>query len=613
MSVAVEKKTSAKKRKQRSALVPILITLAGIAFIMYPVVATQWNNSVQNSLARQYIAQSEARKNTDGPAVNKELEAARHYNATRAQGPILDPWLSRISADNTDYQEYLKQLHSNGPMGRIILPNINVDMLVFHGTSETVLSSGVGHLYGTDLPVGGNSTHSVLTGHTGLSNATLFDNLIDIQKGNPIYLSVAGERLKYEVYDIQKVLPNETENLSKIDGKDLLTLITCTPYGINTHRLLVHAKRVEMDSAEAGKVFSATPQLHWQWWMLVSIAVSILLILIILSWITPRNLGGKKRKKQRGKHSQNSRKTTSMATSPRAATNPVTVSITIATIAITSLALISSGYIPATAASATEKTVANTHTLQEVNATGKKLTAAKHLTTAIPNVVTGDTEELDVTLIDPQATANLRVRKPHANPYDEVPAGKKPAEPKAGVHIRVTPVNNIVLNTDEGWAEATKLTIVKARKNTGDPIDAETDENGIAHFTNLPVGLYIIEEIPRTNKDYEIIETRPILLTVPAGGNQNTANKLPERRWAYDLDITLKPKGKPVPPTSVVPSPIDEKPDGKTKQPTPPHNNLALTGIDILGYTGAGVLLGGTGIWFLIAKRRKEEEEKEVR
>lgn len=294
------KKPRRVKRRKRSAFVPILITLSGIAFIMYPVVATQWNNSVQNDLARKYIAQAEERKNTDGPAINRELEAARHYNATRAKGPILDPWLSRISADNTDYQEYLKQLHTDGPMGRIILPNINVDMLIFHGTSENVLSSGVGHLYGTDLPVGGTGTHTVLTGHTGLANATLFDNLINIQKGNPVYLSVSGERLKYQIHDIQKVLPNQTDHLTKVDNKDLLTLITCTPYGINSHRLLVHAHRVPMDPEEAGKVFTSDLTLHWQWWMLVSIAVSLLILLIVLSWLLPWRglLAAKRRKKQ---------------------------------------------------------------------------------------------------------------------------------------------------------------------------------------------------------------------------------------------------------------------------------------------------------------------------
>ncbi|OHF36332.1 class C sortase [Corynebacterium sp. HMSC074A01] len=281
MSTAVESKHRKKPAQesffQRIAL-PVIIILAGLMVLMYPVVATQWNNRVQEQVAKQY---EEDLVEAPPEQINQALEAAKEYNRSHTDGPILDPWLARISEDNLDYQEYEKHLEGVSAMSQLAIPAIDVRLPVYHGTRDDTLQKGLGHLYGSALPTGGEGFHSVITGHTGLTNATLFDDLVDVQVGDAIYLSTFGERMKYEVYDIEVVLPEETESLRAEEGRDLLTLITCTPYGINTHRLLVHAERVPMDPDEASVLDESTSTVQWWMWALGLLA---LLILLGLAW-----------------------------------------------------------------------------------------------------------------------------------------------------------------------------------------------------------------------------------------------------------------------------------------------------------------------------------------
>ena len=281
MSTAVEskhrKKPAQKSFFQRIAL-PVIIILAGLMVLMYPVVATQWNNRVQEQVAKQY---EEDLVEAPPEQINQALEAAKEYNRSHTDGPILDPWLARISEDNLDYQEYEKHLEGVSAMSQLAIPAIDVRLPVYHGTRDDTLQKGLGHLYGSALPTGGEGFHSVITGHTGLTNATLFDDLVDVQVGDAIYLSTFGERMKYEVYDIEVVLPEETDSLRAEEGRDLLTLITCTPYGINTHRLLVHAERVPMDPDEASVLDESTSTVQWWMWALGLLA---LLILLGLAW-----------------------------------------------------------------------------------------------------------------------------------------------------------------------------------------------------------------------------------------------------------------------------------------------------------------------------------------
>ena len=278
------KKTPLKRRLLTIA--PPILLLAGILVLLYPVFATQYNNYRQETIASQFSAVAQ----DAGPdAVAENLRRADEYNATAAESPILDPWLDAQRPDTAPYQEYLSQLNLNDVMATIKIPAINVNLPIYHGTESATLDKGIGHLFGTALPVGGDSTHTVLTGHTGLGTATMFDQLTSLKEGDVFYIEVPGRHLKYQVTDIRVVLPNETETLNKVEGKDLATLITCTPYGINTHRLLVTGERVPMDddavAAEAAQVKGAVMK---PWMIAILIAVAIILLISAIIWARSR-------------------------------------------------------------------------------------------------------------------------------------------------------------------------------------------------------------------------------------------------------------------------------------------------------------------------------------
>ncbi|MDO4685066.1 MAG: class C sortase [Corynebacterium sp.] len=270
-------------------LLPVLIIIVGMGVLMYPVIATQWNNIQQQKVTEDY---AQFVDNQPEEVRNQMFEAALQYNAEQEGSPILDPWLAEITEDNPEYQHYLQQLQTGSAMAQIVVPSAKVKLPVYHGSDEKTLEKGVGHLFGTSLPVGGESTHSVLTGHTGLANATLFDNLIDVREGDAIYLNVLGNPLKYEVDQINVVLPKEVEHLAVVEGEDLVTLITCTPYGINSHRLLVRGHRVPMEPGEE-KLLEEQGGLVWQWWMLAAIAACSLIFIILFVWMWRTLRGGR--------------------------------------------------------------------------------------------------------------------------------------------------------------------------------------------------------------------------------------------------------------------------------------------------------------------------------
>lgn len=269
----------APRRKKQSKIVPLLLVLAGILVLLYPVVATYMANRNQSVVSQVYTDTTSEISQEQNDAT---IGAAKRYNADSVGGPILDPWLARIREDNAAYMEYLKQLDfGTDAMARVVIPSIHSDLPIYHGTTEEVLEKGIGHLFGTSLPVGGEGTHAVLTGHTGLTRATLWDNLTDVKPGDAVYIQVGLEKMKYQVDGSKVVLPEETQSLHPEPGADKLTLVTCTPYGINSHRLLVEAHRVPMD-AEGEQVFSEplTPWQNWMTWVLVAVTAIILFILI---------------------------------------------------------------------------------------------------------------------------------------------------------------------------------------------------------------------------------------------------------------------------------------------------------------------------------------------
>ena len=257
--------------------------------------ATQHNNDEQQRLAEMYTASVDSA----GPeAIAAERASAQTYNDNLEGAPILDPWLESQRPDAPQYQAYLHEMDIDPVMARIVIPSIHVSLPVYHGTDSRTLADGVGHLFGTSLPIGGPSTHAVLTGHTGLSTATMFDNLTQVTKGDAFYVSYLGQTLKYEVVDIAVVKPEETDSLRKVPGRDLVTLITCTPYGVNSHRLLVTGERVPMDpTAAAAEEAEALPAPMQTWMKAIIVAVVIILavvvgILVRLWWTRRRRSRG---------------------------------------------------------------------------------------------------------------------------------------------------------------------------------------------------------------------------------------------------------------------------------------------------------------------------------
>ncbi|MBO1901718.1 class C sortase [Leucobacter weissii] len=183
----------------------------------------------------------------DGIA-EEELSIAQEYNAHLPQGVLRDPYSTAADAEAETaayraYEEVLR-VSDRGVIGELGYPRLGIVLPVYHGTDDEVLSRGVGHLYGSSLPVGGPSTHAALTSHSGLLNASLFTPLPDARVGDAFTVSVLGETRYYEVDRIETVLPEETESLSIVEGEDYVTLITCTPIGVNSHRLLVRGSRV---------------------------------------------------------------------------------------------------------------------------------------------------------------------------------------------------------------------------------------------------------------------------------------------------------------------------------------------------------------------------------
>ena len=225
-------------KRHFSTIVFIIIFITGLSLLLYPTVSDWYNSLFQIEVIESY-AQDVGK--LDDETYNRLLSEARNYNeviSTKEQNYILS------DREQKEYNSLL-DISNSGIMGYIEIPVINVKLAIYHGTSEAVLSSGVGHIPGSSLPVGGESTHCVISGHRGLPSAKLFSNLDELVIGDIFTLYTLEEMLTYEVDKIQIVLPEETDGLAVKKGKDYCTLVTCTPYGINTHRLLVRGHRVE--------------------------------------------------------------------------------------------------------------------------------------------------------------------------------------------------------------------------------------------------------------------------------------------------------------------------------------------------------------------------------
>ena len=272
-----------------SLWLPLALLISGIAVLLYPVISTLLNNQQQAKIANEYVA-SVAQADTS--QLRQELDDAVAYNSNLNSQPILDPWLDSQRPDTPEYQAYLGELDGMEVMARVRVPSIDVNLPIYHGTEDSTLRHGIGHLFGTSLPVGGVSTHSVLTGHTGLGSATMFDRLTEVSEGDVILVDSAGQTAQYVVSRIHVIEPHDTDSLRKVPGEDLLTLITCTPYGVNSHRLVVTAHRVPLDAEVYSTAYApseAGALLPWMKAIIFAVGMLIAVTAIIAIVVVRRN------------------------------------------------------------------------------------------------------------------------------------------------------------------------------------------------------------------------------------------------------------------------------------------------------------------------------------
>ena len=230
-----------KRNKSKKKRISTILFIAGLLLCAYPLVASVMDQNYQQNVIKTY--QDEMNQATDAKVQEAKKEAIRYNEMLwQANGIIVGNMEQGILGEES-YQEQLN-LSGTGMMGTISIPKINVNLPIYHGVEEEVLVNGVGHLPESSLPVGGENTHCILTGHRGLPNAKLFTRLDEMETGDLFFLTVCGEKLAYQVSEIDIIHPEDVEGLGIQAEKDLVSLITCTPYGLNTKRLVVTGERI---------------------------------------------------------------------------------------------------------------------------------------------------------------------------------------------------------------------------------------------------------------------------------------------------------------------------------------------------------------------------------
>lgn len=277
-------------RKHITTIIVGIMFAAGLSLLLYPFIANQWNNYRQSQLLTTYEEAVTEMAETGRVDYQAEWVQAQNYNED------LVPYILPDSFSTAEYPEegdekYLSCLNltGDGMMGFIQIPKIGVKIPIYHTTSDEVLQKAAGHLAGSSLPVGGEGTHAVISAHRGLPSAALFTDLDKLEEGDSFYLSILDDTLCYEVDKITVVEPTETEALSAEEGEDLVTLLTCTPYGVNSHRLLVRGHRIPYTELEEDAIPAASgsglvgPSMHTSYllWVIIGLTVTALFILLL--------------------------------------------------------------------------------------------------------------------------------------------------------------------------------------------------------------------------------------------------------------------------------------------------------------------------------------------
>lgn len=290
-------------RRKLSGILFGLLFLVGFGILAYPTVSNQWNTYRQSRLISNY---EQAVSDMQPEDYTKEWEAAREFDSTLVQNNIYGDVFGSDDVDmkDTDYWKVLN-VAGDGVMGYLSIPKINIKLAIYHGTAEDVLQTGIGHMNGTSLPIGGESTHSVLAAHRGLPAARLFTDIDQLKQGDMFYIHVLDEAMAYQVDQILDMVDKDDhetleEALQIQEGEDQVTLFTCTPYGVNSHRLLVRGTRVpyegeeEVENTPVDSMLRAI-QNYYMLYLILGLAVTLLVILIM------KFLFDRKNKKRSGK------------------------------------------------------------------------------------------------------------------------------------------------------------------------------------------------------------------------------------------------------------------------------------------------------------------------
>lgn len=262
-----------KRKVSVSTVILVIVFLAGLSVMLYPIISDYWNSKTQSKVIADY---DKLLSNMDNETYKSIMENAEDYNNKLKE--LYNPLENYNELDG--YNDTL-DVTGTGIMGYITIPEIDVELPIYHGTSDKVLNNAAGHLQGSSLPIGGDNTHAVISAHRGLPSAKLFSDLDELEKGDRFTITVLNEVLTYEVDKIQIIEPDELDKLEIVDGEEYVTLITCTPYGINTHRLLVRGSRVETENKLSVRVSADAVKIEP---ILVApfVAIPVLIIFLIV-------------------------------------------------------------------------------------------------------------------------------------------------------------------------------------------------------------------------------------------------------------------------------------------------------------------------------------------
>lgn len=289
-------------KRHLSTIILVLIFLVGAGIFAYPTIADQWNRLHQSRAIASY---QEAVEDMTEEEYEAAWEAARAYNDTIQTNTFQHDAFSReeVNLEGTGYWSVLN-LGDNGIMGYISIPSIDQELPIYHGTSDAVLQVATGHIYGTNLPIGGGGNHSVIAGHRGLPSARLFTDVDQMEEGDKFYIHILDQVLAYEVDQISDMIDkDDTDTLTGLmqqtEGEDYVTLFTCTPYGVNSHRLLVRGHRVEYHGEDDGTQDKGMLRSLTDYWMLYILlaAALILLAAIVIRLVLRRKHDSSGRKK----------------------------------------------------------------------------------------------------------------------------------------------------------------------------------------------------------------------------------------------------------------------------------------------------------------------------